>query len=276
MNAPETFGMSEEDVEALRCAMNTLENPGLAARLTALLGMPIESAMKRLPANWSAWINRVTEKSLMAALKTALATVEHHAQPRNNGVHRILVGGAGALGGFLGLPALAIELPISTMVMLRSIADIARSEGENLADIDVQLACIEVFALGGRKESDDAIESAYFAVRAALAAAVADAAKHFGARGGVKAGAPVIVRLIARVGSRFGIIVTQKAAAQAVPIVGGVGGATVNVLFMKHFQDMAGGHFTVRRLERRYGSAVVRRMYDSLLSRAGDPIDSNH
>jgi len=161
------------------------------------------------------------------------------------------------------------------MVILRSIADIARSEGENLTTIDAQLACIEVFALGGEKESDDATESAYFAVRAALAAAVADAAKHFGAKGGVKAGAPAIVRLIARVASRFGLIVTQKTAAQAVPIVGGVGGAAINVLFIKHFQDMAGGHFTVRRLERRYGSEVVRRMYESLLNRAGDPAGSN-
>ena len=123
---------------------------------------------------------------------------------------------------------------------------------------------LEVFALGGRTASDDATESAYFAVRAALAKALADAAKHFAARGGVKAGAPTVARLIAEVASRFGVTVTQKAAAQAIPVVGGAGGATVNVLFMKHFQDMAGGHFTVRRLERQYGPEVVRRAYDSL------------
>ena len=46
--------------------------------------------------------------------------------------------------------------------------------------------------------------------------------------------------------------------------MGGAGGATVNVLFMKHFQDMAGGHFTVRRLERQYGSEMVRRAYERL------------
>lgn len=264
MNGPGDFGMSEGDVESLRRAKDTLENPGLAARLAALLGMPIEEAMKRLPPKWSGWINRATEKSLMAALTTALATVEYRQQPRRNGLHRILVGGTGAVGGFFGLPALAIELPVSTMVMLRSIADIGRSEGEHLATIDAQLACIEVFALGGRTGSDDATESAYFAVRAALAKALADAAKHFAARGGVKAGAPTVARFIAQVASRFGVVVTQKAAAQAVPLVGGAGGATVNVLFMKHFQDMAGGHFTVRRLERQYGSEMVRRAYERL------------
>ena len=47
------------------------------------------------------------------------------------------LGGAiigGAVGGAFGLPALAVELPVSLVVMLRSIADIARSEGESLRD----------------------------------------------------------------------------------------------------------------------------------------------
>ena len=264
MNAPGGFGMSDGDVEALRRAKDTLEHAGLAARIAALLGMPIEEAMKRLPSKWSGRINRATESSLMAALKTALVTVEDRQRPSTNRLHRVLVGGTGAVGGFFGLPALAIELPVSTMVMLRSIADIARSEGENLASVDTKLACLEVFALGGRTGSDDATESAYFTVRAVLAKAMADASKHFAARGGVKAGAPAVARLIAEVASRFGVTVTQKAVAQAIPVVGGAGGAAVNVLFMKHFQDMAGGHFTVRRLERQYGPEVVRRAYDRL------------
>src|SRR5688572_30604505 len=161
MNAPGGFGMSDGDVEALRRAKDILEHAGLAARIAALLGMPIEEAMKRLPSKWSGRINRATESSLMAALKTALVTVEDRRRPSMNRLHRVLVGGTGAVGGFFGLPALAIELPVSTMVMLRSIADIARSEGENLASVDVKLACLEVFALGGRTGSDDATESAY-------------------------------------------------------------------------------------------------------------------
>ena len=76
MNAPGGFGMSDGDVEALRRAKDTLEHAGLAARIAALLGMPIEEAMKRLPSKWSGRINRITESSLMAALKTALVTVE--------------------------------------------------------------------------------------------------------------------------------------------------------------------------------------------------------
>lgn len=221
--------------------------------------------MKSLPTKWSAVIHRATERSLMAALKTALATVDARGTaPAHNLFHRMAVGATGAVGGVFGLPALAIELPVSTIVMLRSIADIARSEGEDLRTTDAQLACIEVFALGGRVSSDDASDSAYFAVRAALAKAVEEAATHFTARGGVRSGAPAVARLIAQVANRFGVNVTQKAAAQAVPVIGAMSGAAVNVLFIKHFQDVAGGHFTVRRLERRYGSDLVRSTYEQV------------
>ena len=265
MNPPGSPRLSDEDLEALRCAKNALENPGLAAKIANVLGLPIEAAMKSLPKKWSAVIHRATETSLMAALKTALATADgRRTSPAQNLFHRVAVGATGAVGGVFGLPALAIELPVSTIVMLRSIADIARSEGESLRTTEAQLACIEVFALGGRASSDDASESAYFAVRAALAKAMEDAAMHFSARGGVKSGAPVVARLIAQVANRFGVTVTQKAAAQAVPIIGAVGGAAVNVVFIKHFQDMASGHFTVRRLERQYGPDLVRSTYGQL------------
>jgi len=264
MTQADAFGMSPEDFEALRRAKHTLENPGLVARLSGLLGTPIERLMTNLPKRWSDRINKAVGRSLMAALKTALTTIERRAKPKNNRVHRVLVGGTGAAGGFFGMPALTIELPVSTALMLRSIADIARSEGENLSTADAQLACVEVFAFGGKSESDDPTESAYFAIRTALAAALAQAPTHFGARGAVKAGAPVLVRFIAQVSSRFGVVVTEKVAAQAVPIVGAAGGAAINLLFVKHFQDMAHGHFTVRRLERQYGPGVVRRAYEEL------------
>jgi hypothetical protein len=70
-------------------------------------------------------------------------------------------------------------------------------------------------------------------------------------------GSPVLVRLIAQIASRFGIVVTQKLAAQVVPFIGAVGGAAVNYAFIDHFQEVARAHFIVRRLERRYGKGTV-------------------
>lgn len=257
--------MSQEDVDVLRRAKDTLENPGLAAKLTTLIGAPLERAMLRLPDKWLAAIQQATQKSLMVALDAALATVEiHQSPPKRNGLHRWMVAGTGAVGGAFGLAGLPVELPVTTIVMLRSIVDIARSEGERLHSLDAKLACLSVFAFGSRSGLDDASESGYFAIRAALATAVADAAGHFTARGGARQGAPAIVRLIAQIAKRFGATVTQKAAAQAAPVVGAAGGAAVNVLFMNHFQDMAWGHFTVRRLERKYGPEVVESMYKEI------------
>jgi hypothetical protein len=160
------------------------------------------------------------------------------------------------------LPALAIELPVSTTVMLRSIADIARSEGERLTSPETKLACLEVFAFGGPSQRDDAAKAGYFAIRASLARAVSEAAQHLAQRGIAHEGAPAIVRFITQVASRFGVAVSEKLAAQAVPMIGAVGGALINSVFMDHFQDMARGHFMIRRLERTYPPALIRQAYD--------------
>ena len=168
---------------------------------------------------------------------------------------------SGAAGGTFGLAALPVELPVSTTIMLRSIADIARSEGEDLSDPEAALACVEVFALGGRPGSADASESGYFAVRGMLAKTVTEA-RFVAERGLLKEGAPILLKFVTQVVARFGLVVTQKVAAQALPLVGALGGAAVNYAFIEHFQDVARGHFTVRRLERLYGKERIRSEYD--------------
>ena len=162
------------------------------------------------------------------------------------------------------MAALPIELPVSTVIMLRSIAEIARSEGEDPSDPESALSCVQVFALGGRTGSADASESGYFAVRGILAKSVTEAARFIAERGILEEGSPVLVRFIALIASRFGIVVTQKVAAQALPIVGALGGAVVNYIFVEHFQEIAQGHFTVRRLERVYGKDAVQSQYERL------------
>jgi hypothetical protein len=143
--------------------------------------------------------------------------------------------------------------------MLRSIGDIARAEGEDLRDPETALSCLQVFALGGPQGEVDAANSGYFAVRGLLAKSVAEAARFIVDRGVVAEGGPVLLRLIAQIASRFGVVVTQKLAAQAV-----LGGAAVNYTFIDHFQEIARAHFTVRRLEKRYGKDTVRAAYEEL------------
>jgi hypothetical protein len=257
--------LSSEDLNDLRNAKQVLEHPSLASRVTNLIGKPIELGFGMLPEKWSEFISEATRKALETALDLALLTLDKdETGVAQNLRHKLAVVVSGGTGGAMGIAGLIVELPISTAIMLRSIADIARGEGEQLNQPDVKLACVEVFALGGRTSADDASESGYFAVRAALARAVSEAAEFITERGLVREGAPVIARLISQLGERFGVVVTEKAAVQAVPAIGAVGGALINLVFIDHFQDIAKGHFIVRRLERKYDSATVRQAYLAL------------
>jgi hypothetical protein len=252
------------DLADLRRAVHSLEHPSLAGRLTAMVGKPIELIGHVLPAPASQVIAKAVSKGLEAALQVALGTMQRSSHAGSQLLHKTLATASGAAGGAFGLMALPVELPVSTVIMLRSIADIARKEGEDLSDPESSLSCLEVFALGGRSGSTDAAESGYFAVRGMLAKTVAEAARYVAERGVVKEGAPVLVRFIAQLASRFGVVVSQKVAAQALPIVGALGGAVVNYAFIEHFQEVARGHFTVRRLERAYGKDLVRTEYERL------------
>ena len=268
----ESAGMTLEDLAALRRAAQSLEHPRLAARLTNIVGKPIELIGHALPASASQLIATATSKALAAALTVALRTMRRSPHAASQLLHKAFATASGATGGAFGLAALPVELPVSTIIMLRSIADIARSEGEQLSDPDTALACLQVFALGGRAGSTDASESGYFAVRGMLAKTVTEAARFVAERGVIQEGSPILARLITQIASRFGLVVTQKLAAQAVPVVGALGGAAVNYAFIEHFQDVARGHFTVRRLERVYGKDLVHTEYERLAHEAANSL----
>jgi hypothetical protein len=283
--------LSDLDAAALRRAVRTLENPGLASRLSAAAGAPLDMIGRALPEAVTGAVSRATESAMQTALRVALATlpeaqktvvpagndlVETLAEapvsagtrlgrllPASDFAHKAMAAVSGAVGGAFGLATLAVELPLSTTLMLRSIAGIAREEGEDLSDPENALACVQVFALGGRTGETPLTESGYFAVRAALAKTMAEAARYAGNRALLDEAAPALIRFSTQIAARFGVVVSQKVAAQAVPILGAVGGAAVNTAFMDHFQVTARAHFTMRRLERAYGAALVREAYEA-------------
>src|SRR3982075_511702 len=169
--------MTLADREALRKAVRSLEHPSLAARLTNLVGKPVELIGYALPSFASKAIASATSTGLEAALKVALRTLSRSPRAGSQFLHQALATVSGAAGGTFGLAALPVELPGSTVIMLRSIADIAQSEGEDLSDPESVLSCVEVFALGGGAGSADASESGYFAIRGMLAKTVTEAAR---------------------------------------------------------------------------------------------------
>ena len=257
--------LADADVNDLRIAKSKLEYPSLTARISDCVGKPIEAGFKLLPRDWKKRVDKITQAALLRGLRFAVLTIgKAEIRDSQDWLHKVLVAGSGAAGGAVGLPSLPVELPISTTLILRSIADIARSEGHNISLLEVRLSCLEVLALGGKSTNDNAAEGGYWVVRGALAKAVSEAAAYIAEKGLAEKGAPPLVRLITAIASRFSIAVTEEVAAKAVPVIGAVAGGLVNLLFMHHFQEMARGHFIVRRLEKKYGTRRVEQTYKEL------------
>jgi hypothetical protein len=260
------MNLTEKDRQELHKAMLLLENPGIAAKISDLIGTPIEKGLAMLPESWNEKIGDITQTALLKSADAAIFTMKDNPNIKSsNWWHKLGVVVSGGVGGFFGLPALVIELPVSTTIMLRSIADIARAEGESINDPRTKLACLEVFALGGKSKSDNATESGYFVVRAALAKSVAEAVEFITTKTLAEEAAPALIKFIVKIAERFSIQVTEKVAAQAIPAIGAAGGAIVNTIFIDHFQDMAKGHFIVRRLEKIYGKEIVKTTYEEML-----------
>ena len=271
---PAAPALAETDLAAIRDAARTLEGSTLVGRLSSLAGRPLEMIGRNLPAQAQEAVSRATELAMNAALRAALTTVPKTERFRVRGLDTAAAVASGALGGALGLVTLPFELPVSTVLILRSIAEIARENGEDLSNPETRLACLEVFALGSRTEADDLASGGYFAVRTALAKSVSQAAKLAAAQGLADKSAPALVRFMAQIASRFGVVVSQKVAAGAVPVIGALGGAAVNAAFLEHFRAVARAHFTIRRLERVYGADLVRQAYHAGLEEpAGHPED---
>jgi hypothetical protein len=264
-----TITLSAADHEALRRAVSDLEDQDFAAQLADYAGRPIERVMRLMPKAASSRLNKIVERAILNCLHVAIRSIEPRSKaPPEQRASSVLAGLSGGISGFFGFAALPIELPVTTTLMLRAIADIARHNGEDLSMLDARLACVEVFALGAPRTGRRA-DFGYYASRALLSRLAADAGALLLERGAANLSAPVVGSLVSEIATRFSVVVSERSAASALPLIGAVGGAAVNVLFMNHFQRVARGHFTIRRLERQYGASVVRKLYDEHLPRRG-------
>ena len=257
--------ITSSDYLDLQHAARKLETQSLAMKVAERLGMPMETLLHMLPAGAQRSISTAVNKALEQCLRVALHVGPKASIANNKRTHTAAVAVSGAVGGFFGLPGLLIELPITTTVMLHSIVEIARSQGEDLRNPESALACMEVFALGPDNRVNrqgEALESAYYVSRTALTQATREASSYLVRKGMTREGAPALVSFVGKIASRFGLEVSEKVAAEIVPIAGAAGGMTLNILFSRHFQSVAEGHFVVRRLERKYGAEAVRLHYE--------------
>ena len=219
-------------------------------------------------------LSSAVNASLLKCVEVAVKSISNNSSipPK---VHVAAASGLGALGGFFGLTSIAIELPITTTLMLRSIAEIAKENGEDLSQPEALLECIQVFAMGARESSeDDAVNSAYLESRIVFSKLINTSAQ-FMARNSAreilsaieKKTAPDLVLFIGRIAARFKIVVSEKMVAQAVPILGAVGAAALNGFFTDHFNKVASHHYGIKKLERKYGLDVVQNEIRNLSKR---------
>jgi len=279
-NAGSTF--SVEEYRFLQEAAEYLEHPTFLLRMANLLGKPAEAVLEALPRKAQALVADATSSALRNALdwavrslpKTKRIAVDDTANSGAPGsslrghLHTAAAATTGAVGGFFGVAGLAVEVPTTTTIMLRSIAEIAAASGADLSDPLVRLQCLSVFSFGA--PTMDRMESAYFTGRLGMAIAVKDAAAYIARHSArevseavAKGTGPVLVRLINQIASRFQIVVSQKVAAQAIPIAGAATGALINAAFTDHFNTVARYHFGIVRLEKIYGKEAVQAAYQA-------------
>lgn len=268
--------LSPQDLEDIRWAHDYLEHPSFATRLATFIGTPLRQGLRPMPNAVHRGIRAISEFSIRKSLSFAIdSRAWIPLRSDHEHAHKILVTGAGALGGFFGPLTLLAELPVTTTLMLHSITGIAESEGEDLSTAEARQACLEVFALGGRSSQDEAAELGYYSLRVALGFHFSNALIHSAKP--VLSNIPGSIELVRAIASRFGLVVSESVAARLIPVVGAASGALLNLVFMQHFQDIARAHFILRRLERTHGMSVIREEYQkvrgaALLARRGTDV----
>ncbi len=262
-----TSPLNAEDFAALTRAKEELESPLLTMKLASVVGAPIEKLMGRLPSSAQDKVDEATQLALKECLQVALRTIgksapsdsllapppnkpseQSDAQTRGRGGRRVRhVFAARRIAG---------DHHVDVSLDLRYSAQ----RGEDVHRVETQLQCMMVLGMGGTNKSDDNADLGYFIVRSALAQSVSRTTSEIATKGLSSHGSTALLKFVQTIASRFSVQVSEQVAAKSIPAIG----AMVNTVFMDHFQQMAHGHFTVRRLERRYGTAVVERAYQTI------------
>ena len=258
--------LSASQQSDLERAVGFLEQPRLAIRLANYAGKPLDGALNAIP-KLNGALHIALRKAILQCLTVAIESQEEQPFEPSGWLPKTLTGLTGAVGGLFGAISLPVELPLTTTLMMRAIADIARHQGEDLRALEPRLACLQVFALGNRKSEASALIG-YYAARRTLNKLTAELVAGLVERTVVDASAPVVTRMVAEIVSRFGLVWSERFAAGAIPLLGALGGATLNKVFMDHFERVAQGHFIVRRLEREHGREPIAEFYRNVASGA--------
>ncbi len=201
---------------------------GMGISVLNLIGGTADSLLDRLPEP----IRRNLEAATVAALGQAMKAAHSSravVPDQKSWLNQVATTAMGAAGGAGGLPTALAELPVTTTLLLRVIEGVAVKHGFDPDAENVQFDCIQVFAAAGPLSGDDGADLGFLSARMALSGKAMQAVIH-------------------KIAPRLAVVMGQKLAAQAVPVLGAVAGAATNYAYTSYYEDVAHVHFGLRKL----------------------------
>lgn len=201
---------------------------GVGINVLNIIGGSAEELLDRLPGAIRRNLETATIKALGQAMRAATST-RAMVPDQKSWLNQAVSAAMGAAGGAGGLPTALAELPVTTTLLLRVIQGAAVEHGFDPYAENVQFDCVQVFSAAGPLSDDDGADLGFLSARMALTGRAMQA-------------------VIARVAPRLAVVLGQKLAAQAVPVLGAVAGAATNYAYTSYYEDMAHVHFGLRKL----------------------------
>lgn len=201
------------------------------------VGGGLEKQLDLLPASLRSQVGKATEQALMQAWIVADQGAKRLPDPGRRGTMAAAVV-TGAAGGAGGIATSLAELPVTVTMILHAIRAEAVAAGLDPADPAIRAEALQVLAAGSPIAGDDGIDTAFLSAKLTLTG-------------------PALQAMIASVAPKLAAALTQKLAAQAVPLLGAVSGAALNAAYLGYYREIAAIRFALLRLGQQYGETEV-------------------
>lgn len=200
------------------------------------MGGVLEDRLAALPPEARTRIEAITRMALEQGYGLAQRTPAMAARdPRTANALAAFTGAAGGMGGVATAIA---ELPVTITLILRAVQEVATAHGFDTQTEAIRRETLRVFGAGGPLARDDGVDTAFITARLTLTG-------------------PGLSGTIATVAPRLAASLGPKVVAQAVPVLGAVAGAGINVAYMRYFREMAEVRFGLLALASTHDPALV-------------------
>ncbi|MDB6455063.1 EcsC family protein [Falsirhodobacter sp. 20TX0035] len=238
----------ETEAEIAALARRAEKAGGPLMKVISFAGHRAEGLMDRIPSPIRIRIEEATAFALRRCYGVASAAHGSRLPSVGKHGHKVAAVMSGGLGGFGGMASSIVELPATVSIFFAAIQKVAAEHGFDPKEEAVRLECLRVFGSGTPFEEDEGTNTAFLASRVALTGA--------GAQG-----------LIASVAPRLAAVLSQKLAAQTVPLLGAATGAAVNLAFISYYEELAHVRFALLKMAMEHPEGEVMQSFRAASAR---------